>query len=172
MSEKVYHLGRGNEPLGQFPESEVYDGLRSGRFLQSDLAWCEGMNDWQPVKQVFGATEVSPRESVLPPVLTSDGHVGMGVMPTPGTAIASLILGLLPVLACGIGVILSVPGVICGHMALKAINAPGSRYEGRGVAIAGLILNYFWLGLTVLIIIGFVAFMLLAQSAANSGSGF
>ncbi|TLD68181.1 DUF4190 domain-containing protein [Phragmitibacter flavus] len=166
-----FHLGRGDQQLGRFSGEEVREGLESGQFLETDLAWCEGMDGWRPVREVVGLPVSLPQVAalqgtILPPVTTSDGHVGMGVMPMPGTAIASLVLGLLPFLACGVGVVLAVPGVICGHMALKAIDAPGARYEGRGVALAGLILNYVWLGLTALAIIVFVLIFLLAGTAA------
>jgi hypothetical protein len=37
--------------LGAFPEEQVREGLRVGRFAASDLAWREGMANWQPLSQ-------------------------------------------------------------------------------------------------------------------------
>lgn len=88
-------------------------------------------------------------------------HVGMGVMPTPGTAIASLVLGIISLVTCSLGVLLVIPGLICGHIALNQIKAPGARYEGRTLAMTGLILNYIWLGAVVLGVIVIIAFGLL-----------
>lgn len=41
-----YHLGRDGEELGVFPAHEIREGLLTGRFLPTDLAWAEGMADW------------------------------------------------------------------------------------------------------------------------------
>lgn len=59
------HLNRAQQNLGEFTPEEVTEGLRSGRFLPSDLAWREGMETWQPL-----STFSLPAESVppLPPV--------------------------------------------------------------------------------------------------------
>lgn len=82
-------------------------------------------------------------------------------MPTPGTAIASLVLGIISLVTCSLGVLLVIPGLICGHIALNQIKAPGSRYEGKALAMTGLILNYVWLGAVVLGVIFILAFGLL-----------
>lgn len=45
------HVSRGATSLGAFPEEQVREGLRSGRFRPSDLGWREGMANWQPLSQ-------------------------------------------------------------------------------------------------------------------------
>lgn len=45
------HIGRGTTNLGAFTEEEVIEGLRSGRFLQTDLCWREGMTAWKPLSE-------------------------------------------------------------------------------------------------------------------------
>src|SRR6266496_708477 len=54
----MIHVNRGATSLGAFPEEEVRDGLRTGRFVSSDIGWREGMASWQPLSQFpeFGAT--------------------------------------------------------------------------------------------------------------------
>jgi hypothetical protein len=47
----MIHVNRGATSLGAFPEEQVHEGLRSGRFLSSDLGWREGMANWQPLSQ-------------------------------------------------------------------------------------------------------------------------
>jgi hypothetical protein len=42
----MIYVSRNGQHLGAFPESEVIDGLRSSRFLRSDLAWYAGLPDW------------------------------------------------------------------------------------------------------------------------------
>jgi hypothetical protein len=47
----MIHVNRGATSLGAFPEEEVREGLRTGRFALSDLGWREGMPSWQPLSQ-------------------------------------------------------------------------------------------------------------------------
>jgi hypothetical protein len=45
------HIARGETKLGDFPEEEVREGLRTGRFTPADLGWREGMSNWAPLAQ-------------------------------------------------------------------------------------------------------------------------
>ena len=47
----MIHINRGATSLGAFPEEQVRESIRSGRFLPSDLGWKEGMTNWQPLSQ-------------------------------------------------------------------------------------------------------------------------
>ena len=47
----MIHVNRGATSLGAFPEEEVREGLRTGRFASSDLGWREGMPSWKPLSQ-------------------------------------------------------------------------------------------------------------------------
>jgi len=46
----MIHINRNRENLGKFTEQEVADGLKSGKFLPSDLAWQEPMETWKPLE--------------------------------------------------------------------------------------------------------------------------
>ncbi len=64
-----------------------------------------------------------------------------------GLAIFSLVLGILSILA--LGFLAAIPGIITGHMARsKARNSP-STHTGSGIALAGLILSYLGLILSI-----------------------
>lgn len=68
--------------------------------------------------------------------------------PTSGTAIASLVTGILGLTFCpGIA---SIVAVITGSMARKEIAASGGKIGGGGLATAGLITGWIGIGLTVL----------------------
>ncbi|NBE98178.1 DUF4190 domain-containing protein [Nonomuraea sp. KC401] len=56
---------------------------------------------------------------------------------TNGMAVASLVLGIIGLVFCGLT---SIPGVILGHVALNRIKRTGE--EGSGMAIGGLITSY------------------------------
>ena len=44
-------IARDGKSLGNFSEAAVREGLRSGRYLPTDLGWREGMATWQPLSQ-------------------------------------------------------------------------------------------------------------------------
>jgi hypothetical protein len=47
----MIHINRAGSNLGIFSEEDVREGLRSGRFVGTDLGWREGMAQWQPLSQ-------------------------------------------------------------------------------------------------------------------------
>lgn len=83
---------------------------------------------------------------------------------TNGLAIASLALSVASVLVGPLGF---VPGIICGHLARARI-AKTAGLGGRDLALAGLIIGYVFLGLTV---VGLAVFLLfVAKFHAGMGS--
>ena len=69
--------------------------------------------------------------------------------PTNGFAMASLVFGILA-LCTGIT---AIPAVICGHIALAQINQAGGMGQGKGMAIAGLVIGYAFIALFIIAII-------------------
>ena len=61
------HIARNRQALGQFSPQEVSEGLASGEFLPTDLAWREPMETWKPLSE-FG--DLPPAvASLTPPAL-------------------------------------------------------------------------------------------------------
>ena len=52
----------------------------------------------------------------------------------------------------------SIAAVICGHMARKEIRQAPDRLEGDGLAVAGLVLGYLAIAMTVLVVIAVLLF--------------
>lgn len=77
--------------------------------------------------------------------------------PTSGLAVASLVLGILWVFWLG-----SILAVIFGHKALSDIKRTGA--EGKGLAVAGLVLG--WIGVGSLVI--WFLFMMAALGASSA----
>src|SRR5438309_7685657 len=75
----MIHVNRGATSLGAFPEEEVREGLKTGRFISTDLGWREGMASWKPLSQFpeFGG-EAPP---TLPPPQVSAPSM---IAPTAG----------------------------------------------------------------------------------------
>ncbi len=65
-----YHLGRDGQELGVFPEHEIREGLLTGRFLPTDLAWMAGMTEWQALESLPAFSPPVP-EAVPPEMGTS-----------------------------------------------------------------------------------------------------
>jgi hypothetical protein len=97
------------------------------------------------------------------------GQYGMPQAPrsTNGMAVASLVLGIIGLIFCGIT---SIPGVILGHIALNRIKRTGE--EGSGMAVGGLVTSYITVVLWVLgwLIFGGMLLSLIGLSAAASSS--
>jgi len=65
------HIARKGAQLGVFTSEEVRDGLASGRFAGTDLAWREGMAEWKGLgewPEFAGAVPVSPSSAAAPSV--------------------------------------------------------------------------------------------------------
>src|SRR5712692_10377194 len=64
----MIHVNRGATSLGAFPEDQVREGIRAGRFLPSDLGWREGMASWQPLSQFSEfAADIGAAPTAPPP---------------------------------------------------------------------------------------------------------
>jgi Domain of unknown function (DUF4190) len=69
---------------------------------------------------------------------------------TNGYAIASMVLGILGSTTCLIGAILA---LVFGYKARREIDASGGQQQGRGMAIAGIVLGWVWIGLAAAYVI-------------------
>lgn len=131
----VQHAG---QQLGPFTDAEAQAALSAGTISLSDLAWREGSPDWMPLSQVLSAP------SVPPPGLSG----ARSNAPASGLSITSLVLGILSVTLCGC--LSGLPAVICGHIARGKIKQSGGTIGGGGFALAGLILGYLSMLITVI----------------------
>lgn len=66
---------------------------------------------------------------------------------TNGLAIASLVCSILGLFCC----FTALPGVILGHMATSQIKRTGE--DGKGLAVAGLVVGYLGMGIVVLVLL-------------------
>lgn len=60
----MIHINRDRKTLGKFNEQEVADGLKSGKFLPTDLAWRDPMPTWEPLSTFTNLPDASEACSV------------------------------------------------------------------------------------------------------------
>jgi len=146
------HIARDGKQLGPFSLEEINRQLAAGTLSLSDNAWYEGAAGWMPLSSVPGvtgatsapppvspATPIAPASPVVSPVATAPA---VPRAPTEPLAIWSFVLSLVGLLGfcCG-GPMLGIAAVVCGHLGLSKINA-NPQLQGRGLAVAGLVIGY------------------------------
>jgi hypothetical protein len=77
----MIHVNRGATSLGAFPEEEVREGLRTGRFVPTDIGWREGMANWQPLSQF---PELGAAAPAAPPAQIGAGATSEAAAPRSG----------------------------------------------------------------------------------------
>ncbi len=87
--------------------------------------------------------------------------------PQSGLAITSLVLGVLALVLCVIGPLLGIPAIISGHLARGRARRAPAQYGGAGIALAGLIIGYVSLLVSLVIL---PALLLPALSRAKSNA--
>ncbi|MBX3740020.1 MAG: DUF4190 domain-containing protein [Akkermansiaceae bacterium] len=146
-------------------DGSIRAAIQQGRVNLQTLVWREGMPDWLPLSQVpelSGQPLVPagyPASPYATPTAPYQGYA-QNFAPTSGNAIASMVCGILGLVSCLI--ILGIPAVICGHLALKQITNSPLPMGGRGMAISGLIMGYIQI-ISCLVGIVLFIFMIAAQ---------
>jgi hypothetical protein len=79
----MIHVNRGATSLGVFSEEEVREGLRTGRFVLTDIGWREGMANWQPLSQFpeLGAAAPVPPPAQIGVGTTSEAAASRSGLP-------------------------------------------------------------------------------------------
>ena len=113
----------------------------------------------KPLRYDDSIVDEVPQSPYYPPVEGDEGAsytTGPSLPVTNGLAIASMICGILSLVFfcfCG-GLFLGIPAVICGHLSLNQLNAPGNCQQGRRMAIAGLVCGYLGIAFLIIMMLG------------------
>jgi hypothetical protein len=142
------YIHRNNQQLGPFTEAEVKAQLASGAISLQDHVWWQGQANWMPLGQSPFATTLSPTSpgSALTVPSALPGTIAGATAPeTSKLAIWALACGCLSLLC---NLLTAIPAIILGHMSL-AETKRNPAIQGRGMAMAGMILGYVITTLTV-----------------------
>ena len=120
-----------------------------------------------PPKVIVVAPSAAPPQpqyvSVPPSIMP--GQYGVA-----GEATASLVFGILSLLCL---CFTALPAVVYGHLALSRIRRSGRAYGGEGLAIAGMVLGYFFIVISIVMAVSYSViasvFAPLIEQAAQKG---
>ena len=134
-------IGADGREYGPIPAETLRQWIREGRANAQTQAWAEGTAQWKPLAE---QVEFAPLLARIPPPLAMAGAVPVTMVPrTNSMALASLFMGILS-LTCGMcccyGIPFNVLGIIFALVALAQISADPYGQQGRGLAVAGLVL--------------------------------
>ena len=164
----MYFVSRNGVQQGPHSLEEINNLLAAGQLSAADLAWQEGMAQWEPLSSIPGVNAVGgppPMPGGVPavrsayrPPQSNVAPQGMAAGPpsTSGMAIASLVLGILCLILFFthiFALIIGLLAVIFGHVSRGAINRSRGRIGGGGMALAGLITGYIGMVLAVILLV-------------------
>jgi hypothetical protein len=140
-------IGEDGKEYGPVTSEQIRQWIAEGRVESRTPVFVDGAKDWNFVGLLpefagsFASPGAAPRvpQPITPP---PRGTSTAGQLPkTNGYAQAGLIFGILSVTCCCCGFPFGVLGLIFSLIALSQINANPQLHEGRGMAIAGLVLS-------------------------------
>lgn len=150
-----WFYGENGQQTGPIDDSGLHALIASGQIGPATLLWREGMPGWLTLEQLRASGGINP---YTPPQFAGYGMINA---PTSGLAITSLVCGIVSLVTCM--VILGIPAVICGHLAMSQIANSPTPVGGRGMALAGLVCGY----LSVLMLLCFAVMMIVAFASQH-----
>jgi Domain of unknown function (DUF4190)/GYF domain 2 len=125
-----------------------------GRINPQTRVQPEGATDWIAASECPELQGIfASLRSAAPAGGTSAGVPAEGIasQQQKGMAITSMVLGIISLLCLG-GPFTGIPAVICGHIAHSRSRRSPAEYGGGGMALAGLIMGYVSLAVTIVVI--------------------
>jgi len=155
-------IGADGKEYGPISVDLLRQWVAEGRANGQTRVLAEGTTEWKPMAEVPELAALLTPPSAAPIASTAPGPISLA--PTPrnnpyagwglGLGIASVTLGL----CCCYGFPFSIPGIICSVIALNQIKEDPNLQQGRGMAMAGLILSILSIALGFLLIFFAVSF--------------
>jgi GYF domain 2 len=105
--EKLYLVNSGDKQCGPYTAEELKTYLESGELSWGDLAWCEGMSQWQPLNGIIVPTGLSSTPPPLPQASKRHGQKGGKKFKAIWWVVSSHVLTSLVFFPLGILIILS-----------------------------------------------------------------
>jgi hypothetical protein len=171
MEPVTWHFNRGGQTAGPVPLSALRQMVASGELASGDSVWNQGWADWRLVSSV---RELSPEPTRIPSAFHKPVYDAANVSRPASVGYASAAYG---DAQAGqsyngyaiAGFVLSLTfaplGLIFSWIALNGMKASGNE-EGRGLAMAGMIISIVYLSAVCLIFAAWFTCLGAAMSAA------
>ncbi|HXB60059.1 MAG TPA: DUF4190 domain-containing protein [Candidatus Acidoferrales bacterium] len=147
-------VGADGRQYGPVNEDQIRRWIAEGRANAQTQALAEGAMQWKPLA-TFPEFAAAFGQQVPPPIRAVTGS---HLRATNSFATWGMILGIVALVCCCFKVLLATLGLIFSLIGLSQINARPDLYEGRGFAIAGIVLC----GISLLIVVLMALFWLTA----------
>lgn len=133
--------GADGKEYGPVSPDQLRQWAQEGRITRQTPVLAPGSATWQAAAEVpelasIFAPSLPPLAPAMPPTF---GASGVG-SPRQGLAITSFVLGVLSPIC--LGFLTGIPAIICGHLARARAKRTPAEYGGSGFALAGLLLGY------------------------------
>lgn len=134
-------LGADQKVYGPVTPDRLHEWIAQGRANAESKLQPVGSADWKPLTdfpefaEALRQVALSKSSSAAPGAGLSSGA---GSPKASGMAVASLVLGLLGLITCGLTALI---GVVLGFISLSRIKNSDGQIEGRGIALAGTIVS-------------------------------
>ena len=146
-------IGADGREYGPITADQLREWIAEGRADAQTRAWAEGASQWKPLTEYL---EFAAALGRTPPLWPATAPIS--TTPTPRTnslAFTGMIMGVLAVtcgMCCCYGMPFNLLGIVFSLVALAQIRNDPHSQEGRGLAIAGLLLSLASIVLAVLLL--------------------
>jgi len=134
-------IGADQREYGPVSPDQVRQWIAAHRADKDTQIRAEGAFEWKRLEELPEFADALSRVHALPAEAAPPALAQIPATkqtPTSGLAIASLVLGVLGILSCGITALV---GLALGIVALVRINRSRGAQKGQGVAIAGVVVS-------------------------------
>ena len=129
---------------------QLYKTYRLMQLQQERAQQMRGGDEYEVEAEEVPRSEADARPEVQPAQPQGYGQRPLVVQANNSLAVTALVLGVLSITCCGcLG---GLPAIICGHIALARIQKGLAPPSGKWPAIIGLLLGWFSLALTIMVI--------------------
>ncbi len=147
-------IGADGKEYGPITAEQLRRWIAESRANAQSQVWAEGATDWKPLGQL---PEFADALAIPPARITIPAQIS-ALPPAPRNnpmAVTGLIMGIVSVTLglCCYGAPFNVLGVVFSLVGLSQIKKDPQREQGRGLAIAGLVLSLVGILIGVLLLI-------------------
>ncbi|SHI46497.1 protein of unknown function [Rubritalea squalenifaciens DSM 18772] len=143
-----WYYSLNNQQHGPVSRAEL-DQILTSHHPAEVLVWSEGMPEWVAASKMETASSTPVTPYASPHSFPVGPVPGLARRRTSGMAITAMVLGIISVLSFGMLILPQILAVVFGHIGMSQCkNDP--NMDGNGLAIAGLVMGYIFIGLFLL----------------------